>query len=200
MSDYLWDKAGAPDAEVERLEELLSAFAHTPRALELPAEAPRRTSATRTARLAVAAALLVAALAGAFVALRHAGSREARHAGSQTPHAAPPSHVAAPDAPAPPKLAEKVTLRTPAGPPRRRQAPRRPRKATANAGEMAQVEEPEGGGRREVAETLARGFSVKAQLVNALRLTGTKLKEVQMKTLGPDAPTSAFAAERNRSR
>lgn len=39
MSDYLWNKTGEPDAEAERLETLLGAFAHTPRPLELPAGA-----------------------------------------------------------------------------------------------------------------------------------------------------------------
>ncbi|MGH9805020.1 MAG: hypothetical protein ACRD4D_07595, partial [Candidatus Acidiferrales bacterium] len=36
--DYLWDRSGAPDSEVERLEELLSAYRHRgPAALALPA-------------------------------------------------------------------------------------------------------------------------------------------------------------------
>ena len=39
MSDYLWDKTGEPDAEVERLETLLASFSHAPRPLALPAEA-----------------------------------------------------------------------------------------------------------------------------------------------------------------
>lgn len=38
MSDYLWDRTGERDAEVERLESLLGAFAHRARPLELPAE------------------------------------------------------------------------------------------------------------------------------------------------------------------
>ena len=39
MSDYLWDKSGEADAEVERLELLLGSLRHQPRPLELPAEA-----------------------------------------------------------------------------------------------------------------------------------------------------------------
>jgi hypothetical protein len=38
MSDYLWDRTGEADAEVERLEALLGAFGHTPRPLEMPAD------------------------------------------------------------------------------------------------------------------------------------------------------------------
>jgi len=77
MSDYLWDKTGEADAEVERLEGLLGEFRHRPRALELPPEIvghddarPRASRLFRPAGFAVAAALLVAVLAGAFVALR----------------------------------------------------------------------------------------------------------------------------------
>jgi hypothetical protein len=77
MSDYLWDKSGGPDAEVERLEELLGEFRHRPRPLELPPEIIGRDDArTRASRayspawLAVAAALLFVVLAGALVVLR----------------------------------------------------------------------------------------------------------------------------------
>lgn len=79
MSDYLWDKTGEPDEDVERLEELLGRFRHRGRAPELPAEAacrdaapthaPRAPRLLRPAWLAVAAALLVAFTAGALLLL-----------------------------------------------------------------------------------------------------------------------------------
>ncbi|HEX6623729.1 MAG TPA: hypothetical protein VF064_08455, partial [Pyrinomonadaceae bacterium] len=70
MSDYLWDKTGEPDAEVERLEKLLGPLGHQPRALELPPaarveQAPRRLW-SRPA-LAAAAALALMLLAGAWL-------------------------------------------------------------------------------------------------------------------------------------
>jgi hypothetical protein len=80
MSDYLWDKSGEPEAEVERLEELLGRLRHTRGAPELPHEVETHASTRaglfgssgllRHARLAAAAALLLAVLAGALVALR----------------------------------------------------------------------------------------------------------------------------------
>lgn len=77
MSDYLWDKTGEPDEEVERLEALLGTLAHRPRPLALPArDAHAANAAGRPSRLfapwalAAAAALLVAALAGAAALLR----------------------------------------------------------------------------------------------------------------------------------
>lgn len=74
MSDYLWDKTGEPDEEVERLEALLGTLAHRPRPLALPAHAaPAPGRASRLFApwaLAAAAALLVATLAGAAAFLR----------------------------------------------------------------------------------------------------------------------------------
>lgn len=91
MSDYLWDKTGEPDAEVERLEKLLGTLAHRPRALELPpaarvAHAPRR-GVTRPA-MAFAAALALLLLAGGWLfASRRANHRQAAQSSSQTPAA-----------------------------------------------------------------------------------------------------------------
>jgi hypothetical protein len=80
MSDYLWDRSGEPDSEVERFEGLLGRLRHSQSApaltFEVGAHAParaglfRRAFYSRPARLAAAAALLFAALAGALVMLR----------------------------------------------------------------------------------------------------------------------------------
>jgi len=77
MSDYLWDKTGERDAETERLEELLGQLRFQPTPFDLPAELPakdfraaRRQSALSWPRLAVAASLTLAVLAGAWLALR----------------------------------------------------------------------------------------------------------------------------------
>ncbi len=44
MNDnYLWDKSGEPDEEIQQLESLLSEFRYDPRPLVLPAETPKRT-------------------------------------------------------------------------------------------------------------------------------------------------------------
>jgi hypothetical protein len=107
MSDYLWDKTGEPDAEVERLEALLSSFGHTPRPLALPAEevtdaSPRRPYGWRRllpawlfepVGLATAAALLLTFLLGAGALVRgrlfvdggRAGSHVARQERPQSP-------------------------------------------------------------------------------------------------------------------
>jgi hypothetical protein len=78
MSDYLWDKTGEPDAEAERLENLLGQLRFQPTPFDLPAElparAPRKAETARRVlswpRLALAASLTLAALAGAWLLLR----------------------------------------------------------------------------------------------------------------------------------
>jgi hypothetical protein len=63
--DYLWDKTGEPDAEVEHLEELLGRYRHESKAPELPVTSRR----IFLPRLAVAAAVILMALAGAWLVL-----------------------------------------------------------------------------------------------------------------------------------
>jgi hypothetical protein len=108
MSDYLWDKTGEADAEVERLELLLGSLRHAARPLELPAESappeprgpwrfrlPTPFRASRffaPAGLAAAAALLFALLLGASVYLRPRQPAEAERVAS--PGAPPPLEVA----------------------------------------------------------------------------------------------------------
>ncbi|HWX42349.1 MAG TPA: hypothetical protein VN345_14455 [Blastocatellia bacterium] len=57
--DYLWDRSGEPDPELDRIEQELSRFRHRPRPLDLPA-APEPVVWTR---YAAAAAILFAVLA-----------------------------------------------------------------------------------------------------------------------------------------
>jgi hypothetical protein len=80
MSDYLWDKTGAPEEDVAQLENLLGALKHQPRPLEIPAAAMPKTAARPTPRaataifsrprLAIAASLLLTLLAGAWLITR----------------------------------------------------------------------------------------------------------------------------------
>ena len=219
MSDYLWDKTGEADPEVERLEELLGAFAHRPGRLELPPEevaAPARIGRPRFAWYAAAAALLLAALAGALVALRPAAKHEARLPAPQNRPVAAPSvapSVAPPDAPDAPAVKERevtpaaVEVVRHAAPRRRASQARTPRGSagrrsvappqvleTPEVLEVARVEEFEGEPPlpgRAMAAALGRGFSVKRQLFDALLLTSAKLKEVQRKTQGADAEPPA---------
>lgn len=72
MSDYLWDKSGEADPEVEQLEDLFEGLRFQPREFQLP-ELPRseaRSKGARWPRLAAAAALVLMGLAGLWL-VRH---------------------------------------------------------------------------------------------------------------------------------
>ncbi|HJR08905.1 MAG TPA: hypothetical protein VJ842_16730 [Pyrinomonadaceae bacterium] len=76
MSDYLWDKTGEAEEDVEQLENLLGALRYQPRPLEIPATAmptlarPRTTLIFSRPRLAIAASLLLTLLAGTWFVTR----------------------------------------------------------------------------------------------------------------------------------
>lgn len=62
--DYLWDKTGEPDPEIQQLEKILGTLRYQPKPLELPQNlvVPRRRNYFPL--LAIAASLLLALLAG----------------------------------------------------------------------------------------------------------------------------------------
>ena len=64
--DYLWDKTGEPDPEIQQLEKILGTLRYQPRPLELPQDlvVPRRRNYFPL--LAIAASLLLALLAGSI--------------------------------------------------------------------------------------------------------------------------------------
>ena len=69
MNDYLWDKSGEPDPEIQRLEELLGGLAHRPGAVpRLPT--PRRSP---WIPLAIAASVLILLLGGGWLFVRPSG-------------------------------------------------------------------------------------------------------------------------------
>jgi len=60
--DYLWDKTGQPDPEIQQLEEILGTLRYQPKPLALPDVVPQRRNYIPL--LAIAASLLLALLAG----------------------------------------------------------------------------------------------------------------------------------------
>ena len=185
MSDYLWDKTGEPDEEVRRLEELLGGFRQEPRPLALPAqpELVSRGPAARVPRwaLAVAAAVLLAALAGAFVALRPGGGGAGDKQASNNTELDAPS-VAAPR-PAPTSEPDKRAGRVAREGDGERRAERRRRAAGAKAGRSFAPRAVEVRDAAEVAQD-ERGSRAKDQLFQALRLTSAKLEEVRKRVRG----------------
>src|SRR5215218_6016684 len=62
--DYLWDKTGEPDPEVQQLEEILGTLRFQPKPLQIPEDLPLPQRRNYFPSLAIAAGVLLAILAG----------------------------------------------------------------------------------------------------------------------------------------
>ncbi|HEX8503500.1 MAG TPA: hypothetical protein VF659_23150 [Pyrinomonadaceae bacterium] len=217
MSDYLWDKTGGPDEEVERLEALLGGLGHRPRPLVLPAQAApdvrRRPRLSGWAGLAAAAALLLASLLGAVAFLRSRPAMEEKRAAAAATGAPRPRDEGQARRETAPRVAEPTPggvlkderaaedlRRGPRGVgggkaeqvaslPRRQQ--RRPAAAArvgARAGASPAVEAMSASGYGASSLFESTRLMAKEQLVYALRLTGAKLRDVRQKTQGRGGP------------
>ena len=81
--DYLWDRTGEPDPEIQKLEEVLGTLRYQPRTLEIPANvgpSNRRLNLSGfsfASRLAIAAAIVVIVLGlGLWIGLQRRSSPE----------------------------------------------------------------------------------------------------------------------------
>jgi hypothetical protein len=156
--DYLWDKTGEPDPQVQQLEEILGTLRYQPKPLELPVELPLPRRRNHFPWLAIAAGVLLAILAGG-IWLNTRSRTEA------------PQHQAEVVAPAPAPVQEKSPLRTPD------QKPEPRKQVVAVNRHRPQVSTPVLS-QREREEALM----AKEQVMLALRLTTEKLSLVHKKT------------------
>lgn len=154
--DYLWDKSGPPDPEIQQLEEILGTLRYEPKPFEIPRDvaAPRRRNYFPV--LAIAATLLLALLAGG-IWLR-----------MRTRDEVPPQQARVPSV----TPVEEKIIPTP-----------EPKKSLAPRESIVTVthkrrNRPSGLGKREREEALA----VKQQLMLALRLASEKLNLAHKKT------------------
>ena len=158
--DYLWDKSGPPDPEIQQLENILGTLRYQPKPFEIPGNvpAPRRRNYFPLLA-AIAATLLVALLAGS-IWLRGRSHDEVPQQAKSAP------------APAP-SVEEKII---PAPEPEKKVAPRE-RVVTVK---YKRRNKPSGLTEREREEALA----AKQQLMIALRLASEKLNLAHKKTQG----------------
>jgi hypothetical protein len=79
--EYLWDKTGEPDPQVQQLEEILGSLRYQPKPLEIPKELPLPRRGNYFPWLAIAAGVLLALLAGAiWLSMRSRGETPSREA------------------------------------------------------------------------------------------------------------------------
>jgi hypothetical protein len=152
--DYLWDKTGQPDPQIQQLEEILGTLRYQPKPLVIPEDLPVPRRKNYFPLLAIAASLLLALLAGGiWLRVRSHNDTAPQQARSE-----PPKPIQAPQAPVnesavnPPLLASKRI--------------HRPRSASSVLP------------KREREEALM----AKEQLMLALRLTTQKLQLIHART------------------
>jgi len=159
--DYLWDKTGEPDPQVQELEEILGRLKYKPRPLVIPADLLVTRRRSYRPLLAIAAALLFALLAtGVWITLRKSeGPTPKLQAGTTGPS---PEHTAK-DNPVVPDRVEKEKKEQP-----QNLAVNKPRRAVRRTPKP----EPE-------------AEAAKEQIMLALRLASEKFNLASRKTQSP---------------
>lgn len=168
--DYLWDKSGEPDPEIQQLEELLGTLKYQPRPLEIP-EAPRTARPRFYLPISLAAAIALALIG---VGVWRAMSRKEEAAVARQPVVE--SKSTAPVNASPKQQPGKVENSGTPGVVADRYAvthrPRpRARRVMRDRSELSSIQK-------------AEGEKAKEQLVLALRLASAKLNLAQQRTQG----------------
>lgn len=151
--DYLWDKTGQPDPEIQQLEEILGTLRYQPKPLVIPDEVriPRRRNYFPL--LAIAASILLAIVAGG-IWLRVRSRNEA------------------------PKQQAKVETPTPIP----FEAPKAPQNRSAGNPPILAVNRIHKRRSASSVVNREEALAAKEQLMLALRVTTEKLRLVQVKT------------------
>lgn len=171
--EYLWDRSGEPDPEIERLEEILGTLRYQPQALEIPEKLIVERRRNLRSLLAIAATLILTVMAaGLWFQLRTEKSSSPQQA-EGTPIASPGYSYASP-----PTLAW-VSWRA---------AVSDQSKATHSPKFVAINVRRERTASTLKAAELAEALKAKEQLLIALRLTSEKLNFAQKKAQHPTTP------------
>ena len=153
--DYLWDKSGEPDREIQELEQILAPLRYQPAPLELPTESPASRRRNYFPLLAIAATVLIALLAtGLWLRLR-------------TEESIPPletKSAPSPSVPSVPSVKEEVVKNTDL--PKKEKPVRRHTKRIFTNYDREEA------------------LAAKEQVMLALRLASEKLKLAQRRTQG----------------
>jgi hypothetical protein len=177
--DYLWDKSGEVDDEIEQLENMLGSFRYKRPAepLPLPASSRHWFRLNSTLLAAAAAIALLLFAGGLWLGLNRSGSNNPATVSGPPPPTGPVNttggSVAGIENKQPPEpITKPQDVITPRVPRERRQ--------------FVQVKYSEAKRARELraAEFLRRGELAKEQLIKALQITSEKLSVFQKKILG----------------
>jgi hypothetical protein len=165
--DYLWDRRGQPDQEIQQLEEILSELRYQPRQLEIPAELKIGGNRFYSSRYAIAAAVAMIVFGvGAWMAIQKQSTQVV-----VTPEKSNPAPVmtVTPESPKQTVAVVPIEEKRVTTPRTVRVKPRRSRTTTT-----PQLS----------SEEMAEAVAAKDRLMMALRLASSKLNYAQKKTQG----------------
>ena len=171
--EYLWDKSGEPDPEIQQLEEILGTLRYQPRPLAIPEKLLIHRRRRYLPFLAIAATIVIALLAaGLWLRMQSRRAPELHQTRNDQPKAQPTR-----TAPTPTVIEDKGDKEA--------STHRQPQKLLASNRERRSNRKALPLSTREREEALA----AKEQLMMALRLASEKLNLAQRKTQGPAPPT-----------
>ena len=172
--DYLWDKSGKPDPDIQQLEEILGTLRYQPRELEIPPQIQvgRKSFIARGLAIAAAIALVMLGL-GLWMKLQQQKTNDAQQAAAGPIDEKKLNNLSASvPANAVPEAAVPERATTTSSPRRRLYlASNRPRRLEPRRPQLS-------------ASELAEARLAKDQLMLALRLASSKLSLAQKKTQG----------------
>ena len=159
--DYLWDKSGEPDPEIQELEETLGSLRHQPKRLDLADNNQQTNRRPYIPLVAIAATLVIAVLAGLFW-LSHRQNQRQILTTTTTAPVAPTTTI--PEV----KKTNEVAKSAETNPPQVAVATNRHRRTVTKT-----------------ATPSKEAVLAKEQLMTALRLASEKLNLAQRKTQNP---------------
>lgn len=209
MSDYLWDKSGEPEAEVERLEEVLKELRYQPRELKLPettvAAAPPIVQPGRRRywpALAAAASLLLMGIAGLWL-----GQHRINGPAAPTPNLAgnrpvqePTRAIQAEIAPAPVNIEPAKASDRHAQAAKRVPHTLRPHRTRPEVGDGSSLKQELADERaaRRLEQERVEALRAKEELMLALQVASSRLNRAQRRTqTGSDADVRPSAPASN---
>ena len=180
-NDYLWDRTGELDPEIQHLEQVLGTLRYQPRPLDLPARVRIGRQRTIFPRIAVAAAVAMMLVGGTFWLLQH---RQNHSVGLDSASNVPAVEKVKPAtgnlaAPAKDDVAES---RVANGAIKDHQKRSGVRKTLMSGNKKVRSLEP--GGTEFTASDRAEAQAAKQQLLLALRVASSKLSLAQKKAQG----------------
>ena len=179
MNDnYLWDRTGEPDPEIQKLEELLGELRYQPQPLQIPANITVGRKRSFFVPMTIAAAIIMVAILSALW-FQFSRKRDAPPLQSRQDAPVTPTNVPQPDSS---REQKTVTLKDEP----EEQKPRRQLNRNLLALNKRPVNKREVPAPRLTPEELAE----KEQVLVALRLVSAKLNLAQRKTVGAPQTTS----------